>query len=257
MKEESVFNSIPKINYTEPAPETDATAFETVVRSRRSVRVYTDEKIPTDIVNKCLDLALLAPNSSNLQQFEFYWVKSPDKKEKLVEYCLGQAAAKTAQELFVCVARTKTYKKHCKEMLKTLEASGEPVPPMVQNYYSKLAPFVYNQGPLGIFGLIKRIVFPIIGIFKVIPRGPSSEHGMQMWASKSASLACENLMLAFRAYGYDTCPMEGFDEVRTAKLLDLPGDAFPVMVISAGKRAPNGIYGKQIRFNRDWFIREC
>ena len=28
------------------------------------------------------------------------------------------------------------------------------------------------------------------------------------------ALACENLMLALRAYGYDSCPMEGMDSKR-------------------------------------------
>ena len=34
---------------------------------------------------------------------------------------------------------------------------------------------------------------------------------MAVWAHKSTALACENLMLSLRAYGYDSCPMEGMD----------------------------------------------
>ena len=33
------------------------------------------------------------------------------KKEKLVEYCLNQPAARTAQELIVCVAKPNAWKK--------------------------------------------------------------------------------------------------------------------------------------------------
>ena len=58
----------------------------------------------------CLELALLAPNSSNLQPWEFYWVRSPEKKQNLVSYCLGQPAAATAQELVVAVARPDYWK---------------------------------------------------------------------------------------------------------------------------------------------------
>ena len=76
-------------------------------------------------------------------------------------------------------------------------------------------------------------------------------------ATKSSALACENFMLAARAYGYDTCPMEGYDARRVRKLLKLPSDAATVMVISVGKRSSKGIYGPQIRFPRESFIFKC
>jgi nitroreductase len=77
-----------------------------VIESRRSVRKFTDKAIPTEVLDACLDLALLAPNSSNLQPWTFYVVQNPAKKKQLVKACLGQLAAKTASELIVCVART-------------------------------------------------------------------------------------------------------------------------------------------------------
>jgi hypothetical protein len=51
----------------EPAPEgIDIENFKKVVQSRRSVRKFTQTPIPSDVLDECLDLALLAPNSSNL-----------------------------------------------------------------------------------------------------------------------------------------------------------------------------------------------
>ena len=49
------------------APSTDSKAFHAVVDSRRSVRFFADDEIPQDVIDKCLDAALKAPNSSNLQ----------------------------------------------------------------------------------------------------------------------------------------------------------------------------------------------
>lgn len=96
-----------------------------------------------------------------------------------------------------------------------------------------------------------------MAIFKPMPRQPKSKADMRLWANKSSALACENLMLAFRAYGYDTCPIEGLDQRRVRKLLDVPyGKGEVCMAISVGKRAKNGIYGPRIRFERDLFIRE-
>jgi nitroreductase len=77
-----------------------------------------------------------------------------------------------------------------------------------------------------------------------------------VWAVKSTALACENYMLTARALGYDTCPMEGFDSARVTEILNLPCDAHIVMVISLGKRAPNGVYGPQIRFDIKDFVKE-
>ena len=62
-------------------------------------------------------------------------------------------------------------------------------------------------------------------------------------------------MLALRAFGYDSCPMEGIDSYRIKKLLKLPKTAQICMVISAGKRATNGVYGKRFRLNKDKFIK--
>ena len=98
------------------------------------------------------------------------------------------------------------------------------------------------------FGLAKKAMGVVAGLAKAVPRGPYSPSEMRVWAAKSTALACENLMLAFRAHGYDTCPMEGFDEWRVKKLLNV------VMIVAAGKRADNGVYHKQFRFPRDEFV---
>ena len=62
-------------------------------------------------------------------------------------------------------------------------------------------------------------------------------------------------MLAMRAHGFDTCPMEGFDSYRVKRLLGLPLSAGVTMVISAGKRAEGGIYGPRFRFDQDLIVK--
>ena len=48
-----------------------------VLHHRRSVRVYDKEKpIDTEKVKHCLELATLAPNSSDMQLLEFYHIFS-------------------------------------------------------------------------------------------------------------------------------------------------------------------------------------
>ncbi len=89
-----------------------------------------------------------------------------------------------------------------------------------------------------------------------VPRGPYTRSEVELWAAKSTALACENLVLAFRAHGYDTCMMEGFDEVRVRKLLKLPDAAFTVMVVGAGERADDGVFWPQVRFERSLFVHD-
>lgn len=232
-------------------------AFSGVVAARRSVRVFDEgQSIPADVMRIAIDHALLAPNSSNLQMWEFYWVKNPEKKKKLVKACLSQPAARTAAELVVCVARTDTWPANRQRMLDVLKKS-EATPKSVFAYYEKLLPFAMSQGPLGIYGVVKRLGVWCAGLFRPVPRQPVSRADMRVWAVKSTALACENLILSLRAQGFDSCAMEGFDSVRVKKLLGLPRrGAEIVMVVGAGAGKPEGFYGPRIRFDKQFYAFE-
>ena len=250
-----IFTKIPKTEYTEELLPVNADNFHHVILNRRSVRVYEETPIPEDVVHKVLEHTLLAPNSSNLQPWEFYWVKSPENKKLLVEACFSQPAARTAPVLVVAVARPDLWKKHATQMIEFFDSSKFHVPASARAYYEKLAPMMYTQGPLNIIGWLKKISMFFAGFFKVVPRGPNSHHDMEVWANKTVALGCENFMLSMSAHGYDTCPMEGFDEVRVKKLLKLPRRARVTMVMSAGKRAKVGVYGPRVRFPKEQFIK--
>jgi len=202
-------------------------------------------------------MTLLSPNSSNLQPWEFHWVRSAEKKAALVEACLSQPAAATAAELVVCVARTKTWKGIAAEMVKMLEAQGEKAPKSAIDYYKKLVPLAYGQGPLGVVGAVKKVIMFFAGFFRPVPREPASCSDMRVWAVKTVALGCQTLMLALRAAGFDSCPMEGADFKRIRKILGLPWDAYVVMVISAGKRVPGAVYGPRVRFPKERFLFEA
>lgn len=246
-----------EMDYSELSDYYNPEAFTELVKNRRSCRIYTDEKIPEDVMNKCLNMALLAPNSSNMQPWEFYWVRSEEKRNLLTSYCLDQNTVKTAAEMIVVVARRDTWKRNCELMLKAFEQQKEDVPKSAVAYYKKIAPMAYSQGFLGWFGLVKRLVFSLMAINKPMVRQPKSIADMRVWSNKSTALGCQTLMLAFRAYGFDTCPIEGLDHRRVRRMLKLPyGKAEVCMAISVGKRGDNGIYGPRIRFDRDLFIKE-
>lgn len=250
-----ILSNAPDFDYVEKVPKIDEKEFQKVIDSRRSVRIFDGKPIPEKIMNICLENALLAPNSSNLQPWGFYLVQNSEKKAALIKACLDQTAAKTASEMIVVIARTSTWKEHAAEMLRIFsKASG--VPAAAKSYYKKIVPFVYSMGPLGIFGLLKRILFFFRGLSTPIIREPVTGADLKLWAVKTAALGAQNLMLSLRAYGFDSCPMEGYDSKRIKKILRLPDDAVIVMVVAAGRRGKGGIYGERIRFDSMRFIKK-
>ena len=63
----------------------------------------------------------------------------------------------------------------------------------------------------------------------------------------------QEAMLALTAAGYDSCPLEGFDEPRVKRLFALPREARVVMVIAAGRRGPHALI-PQIRHERAFYV---
>lgn len=235
-------------------PTIDVEEFRKVVHTRRSIRRFTPEPIPDAVLQDCLDLALLSPNSSNLQPWEFHRVVDPERRANVVRACLNQNAAKTAAELLIVVARTDTWQRHCEE---NIARWPEPsVPRIVENYYRRAAKVHYGRLPLDPFGVVKKTLRKLSGLRRPMPRWPNSDADMDLWATKTAALGAQTLMLALRAHGYDSCPMEGFDEARLRRAVPLPRKGVIVMVIGAGRRAENGVYHDRYRFPRERFIHE-
>ena len=227
---------------------------EEAIHYRRSVRIYDPEKkIDTELVKKCIQQASLAPNSSNMQLWEFYHIACKETIQKIAPLCFNQNAARTAQELVVFVTRKDLWKKRMKSNLKMIDAIFQPKPKSEQssrekvsrNYYGKLIPFAYADF-LGIFGFLKYLMILVIGLFKPIFREVRNSD-MRVVAHKTCALAAENFMLSMAAEGYDTCPMEGSDTWRVKKVLNLPRGAEINMIVSCGIRKPEGVYGDRFR----------
>ncbi|QIO05548.1 nitroreductase family protein [Acinetobacter shaoyimingii] len=244
-----------KKRYIEVAPENiDVENFKSVIKSRRSVRKFTEKSIPSDVLDDCLNLALLAPNSSNLQPWTFYVVQNPAKKKLLVKACLNQWAARTASELIVCVARTDRIDQMAKKNIS--EFPFPEIPPLVKKYYTYI-PLNYKTGYFNALGNFKKVAYKVARTLdKQMPVTAFNPADALLWASKTTALACENLVLALRAYGFDSCMMEGFDEPLVRKILGLNDQQYPIMVIAAGERAEDGVFFPQYRFDRDLFIQK-
>ncbi len=221
---------------------------------RRSVRLYKTEEIDSEKVKQCLRNASIAPTSSNLQLWEFHHITSKDKMAEISTACFNQSAAKSSQQMVAFVSRKDLWKNRAQANLKFLNNQFDKPNlssqllrrrKQVNNYYKKIIPSIYTD-LFGILGLIKFVVFHIIGFFRPIYR-QSRLSDMRIVAHKSTALAAQNFMISMAAIDYDTCPMEGFDSKRVKNILNLPSDAEITMIISCGIRDKKGVYGAQFR----------
>lgn len=238
----------------------EAQIFDDVVNARRSIRIY-DKNAPFDgeAVKRSLERATLSPNSSNLQLWEFYRVKTKEKKDELAKYCLGQNAAKTANELIVFVARKDKWKQRAEFVLNEAkkdfpEKIGKRHK-LISDYYLKVVPTLYFSVPFDFTGSLKTIATTVGGAFQPIPREVTATD-VRIVTHKSVALAAQTFMLSMQAEGYDTCPMEGYDSKRVKKFLGLPRAAEITMIVSVGTAKPESVYGKRVRIPNEEVIFE-
>lgn len=234
--------------------------FDEIVNNRRSVRVYEEpSENDTKIIHKNLERAVLSPNSSNMQLWEFYQVESSEKKNAIAKACLNQSAARTASQLVVFVTRQDKWKQRAKWNLENLKKQFEGKELTSRDkrafdYYGKLMPLFYQNNFLGLNTIIR---FLIVLYHKIIgkPIIHLITHADQRVSlHKTCALAAQTFMLGMKSDGYDTCPMEGFDEAMVKNILGLPSVAEICMVIACGRGKQEGIYSERTRVENDEVI---
>ena len=221
------------------------------IQNRRSIRIFKENKIDSNRVKECIYNATLAPNSSNLQLWEFIHVSDPLYLKKLSKACMNQSAAKTASQIVVVVTRKDLWKKRSKENIEFLNTQyeknliTEKRHKHALKYYKKLIPILYFD-ILGLLGVIKYLIFQFIGLFIPVVR-QTTRTDLRIVVHKTAGLAAQNFMNSMSAIGYDTCPMEGSDTLMVKKILNIPREAEINMVIGCGERLEKGIFGPRFR----------
>ena len=221
------------------------------IQNRRSVRIFKENEIDSNKVKECIYNATLAPNSSNLQLWEFVHVSDPLYLKKLSKACMNQSAAKTASQIVVVVTRKDLWKKRSKENIEFLNTQyeknliTEKRHKHALKYYKKLIPILYFD-ILGLLGVIKYLIFQFIGLFIPVVR-QTTRTDLRIVVHKTAGLAAQNFMNSMSAIGYDTCPMEGSDTLMVKKILNIPRGAEINMVIGCGERLEKGVFGPRFR----------
>lgn len=225
--------------------------FAEIVNHRRSYRLFdTDFEFPEGVIKNCLEKAILAPNSSNMQLWEFYRIRSKEVKKEVARICLNQGGARTASEIIIFVARADLWKERqaihvnrLKEFYKDGEGKGAK---KAFYYYEKMMPLFYDSS----FPFFKDI-FKKVFIWNKTRKRPFVRDILSkqipIVVHKSVALAAQNFMMAIAAEGFDSLPMEGFDSKPLKKILNLPKGAQITMAIGVGKGIKEGLHGERFR----------
>ena len=222
------------------------------IRYRRSVRVQSDAPIDSALVKACIANATLAPNSSNMQLWEFYHITSEEANKNIKAACFNQPAARTAQQFVIPVVRMDLWKQRIQALKEDLIAGFEKAKERNPEKEAKAIAYLDDEMPeiyqkkswWENFRLQRNIRQQ--GKTKAVYREVSA-CDLRIIGQRSTALAAQNFMISMAEVGYDTCPMEGYDSLRIKEILGLPDAAEINMVIGCGIRAENGIYGDQFR----------
>lgn len=205
--------------------------FEKLAKSRRSVRKFLSKPIPDGLLDRILDAARWAPSGYNLQPAHFTVVTDPQIKKALQPACLFQRQITEAPAVVVFSGDRKVWQHNLEAMLKeelSIGATNAQYAAMTRRYVE----LAFGQGPLGLGWLFKLAAVPILRFFKPMPELPAVHK--KNWVTKQVMLSAMNFMLAAKAAGLDTVPMEGFDAVRVRRILNIPSSHEIPVIIPVG-----------------------
>lgn len=191
--------------------------FLEIVRERRSANKFIkDIKIPREDFNEIFRELSLAPSAFNLQHAKYYIVEDAELKNKVYEASFKQYKIKTASAAIIVIGDKNAY----------LSADK-----------------IYEGSML--LGMIDKTEYQImIDSIHNLYTGWGEEFKHDE-AIINASLSSMLFMLLAKNKEWDTCPMIYFEKEKISKLLNIPENEVPALMITIGKmdKSSNKIRG--------------
>jgi nitroreductase len=188
--------------------------FYKIVTERRSVKNYDKSvKISSEEMAEILTLATSAPSSVNMQPWRFLVIESPEGKAKLAPLArFNQNQVETSSAVIAVFGD-----------LNNFDNAEEIYGQAVEKGFMPLE-------------VKEQILKAFSGYYENISREEMKEVVLI-----DGGLVSMQLMLAARAFGYDTNPIGGYEKDQIAEVFGLDKDRYvPVMLISIGKAADAG-----------------
>jgi nitroreductase len=99
----------PKIEDSISSVNIKMNVFEAIA-TRRTIRKFTAQDIPMEILGVILDSGRYAPSAGNIQNWKFILVKNQDNRQKVAEACMQQMWIAQAPVIVVVCAETEKIK---------------------------------------------------------------------------------------------------------------------------------------------------
>lgn len=175
------------------------------IQERRATPSFDGTPIPTEDLRQILDAGLHAPSGYNMQPWRFVVVQSPEQKKKLRAASYNQGKVEEASAVIVACGDADGWRRDLDLMLELGRKGGMP-----ESYAVQAQSSVPNY--LSSF----------------------SSGQMQGWLNKQVMLAFTHMMLMAEVMGYDTAPMEGFEQDKVHEALRLPLSYWVVALLGVG-----------------------
>lgn len=170
------------------------------IYGRRAIKYFDCNHRMTDAeVRQLIEAAMQAPTAFNMQHWRFVVVSDPELRKQIRSVAWEQAQVTDASLLVIMCANLSAWQSPARYWRNAQPAIREFLLPAIQEYYE------------------------------------GKEQVQRDECMRSTGLAGQNLMLAAKAMGYDSCPMDGCDFNALAKLINLPEDHVISFMIAVGK----------------------
>lgn len=90
---------------------------------RKSVRAFTDQAVPEEVLTRLLEAARLAASASNRQEWRYVVLRKPEMLEAISEAAFGQLHVKHAPVVLVCCADTDEHVMPCNQLSYPLDVA--------------------------------------------------------------------------------------------------------------------------------------
>jgi nitroreductase len=175
------------------------------IQERRATPSFDGTPIPAEDLRQILDAGLHAPSGYNLQPWRFVVVQSMEQKKKLRAASYNQGKVEEASAVIVACGDADGWRRDLDLMLEQGRKGGMP-----ESYAAQAQSSVPNY------------------------MSSFSSGQMQGWLNKQVMLAFTHMLLMAEVMGYDTAPMEGFEQDKVHEVLRLPLSYWVVALLAIG-----------------------
>jgi nitroreductase len=198
------------------------------IRGRRATPSFTGEPIPGEDLREIIEAGLHAPSGYNMQPWRFVVVQGEEQKKRLRAAAYNQGKVEEASAVIVACGDADGWRRDLDLMIHQGLEGGMP-----EGYAAQARTSVTNY--LSHF----------------------SSDEMHGWLNKMVMLAFTQMMLMAEAMGYDTAPMEGFEQAKVCEVLRLPMSYWVVALLGVGHlKGPDKFNGGRFDMNHTVFGEE-